>query len=237
MPKKRPSPGGDVLHDMYVVQHLTMDCIRKHFKTSFEALARWLEEAGIPAKPRGGIPTVKTNCKKCGTEIMVRNKRKHRYCLACWPDHVRDRNRKYLLDYDREKLTESTRKASRKYFRTAHGRATGLLRAAKNRAKNCGVPFDITKEWVNESLASGCAATGLPFDLDPHHAGRRAGPWSPSVDRIEPRGPYTEANCRIVCLMFNICRRDWSDDDVTRMAEALVQRAREAAEKRKAAVP
>lgn len=49
-------------------------------------------------------------------------------------------------------------------------------------------------------------------------------PWRPSVDRIDPYKGYVRGNVRLVCTMYNIARRRWSDEEVLLMAKALVAR-------------
>jgi hypothetical protein len=59
--------------------------------------------------------------------------------------------------------------------------------------------------------------TGIEFKLGP---GRRS-PWSPSIDRINPRLDYTLANCRVVVWMYNAAKSEFRDEDVLIMAGAL----------------
>ena len=64
--------------------------------------------------------------------------------------------------------------------------------------------------------------TGLPLKLGP---GKRS-PWSPSIDRIDPRFGYTPGNCRIVCWLYNAAKSEFTDDDVLVMASAVVTEER-----------
>ena len=101
-----------------------------------------------------------------------------------------------------------------------------LLECIRYRAKRQGVGFDLTEDWWLAHFSQGCAATGLDLDAPVvgSGAGRSGGPWSPHVDRIRVGGDYTMDNCRIVCGLYNMARRNWSDADVLKMATALVER-------------
>jgi hypothetical protein len=65
-----------------------------------------------------------------------------------------------------------------------------------------------------------CALTGLPFWSDD---GDKYGPSSPSIDRIEPKGDYSEENTRVVFLGVNSARGEGSDADLYGIAEALLE--------------
>ena len=54
-----------------------------------------------------------------------------------------------------------------------------------------------------------CELTGILFSS--RIVGVRR-PFIPSVDRIEPREPYTFQNCRLVCWIVNMARGDWGDE-------------------------
>jgi hypothetical protein len=62
--------------------------------------------------------------------------------------------------------------------------------------------------------------TGLEFWTDD---GGSYGPTCPSIDRINPKGDYTDPNTRITLLGVNSLRGEGSDEDMYRIAEALIQ--------------
>lgn len=99
--------------------------------------------------------------------------------------------------------------------------ASYLLRKARDRASLKGLEFDLTKEWIEERLPKGCAVTGLPFEYAIGTA-KRHNPWSPSVDRIDNDKGYVMSNCRLVVWMYNVAKSAWKDEDVMKMAKALV---------------
>lgn len=104
-------------------------------------------------------------------------------------------------------------------------RARRMLQWVKCRAKRLGVPFDLTLEFMAAKVAAGhCEVTGIPFELgltEDHHTKA----FSPSVDRIQPGGGYTQDNVRVVAYIYNIARSDFSEDEVLRLAKALVAKS------------
>lgn len=101
-------------------------------------------------------------------------------------------------------------------------RAFELLNAAHARASQHGVPITITVDWVLERLNAGrCEVTDIPF--------RRSGvvglrsSFSPSIDRKEPALGYTPENSRLVIWCYNSAKSSGTDEDVMKMAEALVR--------------
>lgn len=105
----------------------------------------------------------------------------------------------------------------RKKTATIAGRSLALLIRARKRAEKQGVAFDITREWIIEKLKRGfCEVSNIPFVYS------GPGPWVPSLDRIIPGGPYTMDNTRVVVWCYNTAKNAHTDDDVMRLARALV---------------
>lgn len=138
-------------------------------------------------------------------------------------------NAERLKELSRKWYAENKEKSSsikRKYSDSARGRAVGLMNRinAQKRRKQFGksnLEVTITAEWIQEKIETArCPVTGIEFDLGPRNG--FWSPFSPSVDRIDPSKGYTVENCRVVCLIFNIAKNQFSDDDVVKMAKALV---------------
>jgi hypothetical protein len=142
-----------------------------------------------------------------------------------------EKNREHVKESSRRWYSENKERATKtreKYANSPKGRANALLYRAKKQSEKRrwgkpGLPFDLTIEWIESRIvANVCEATGLPFDLS-----NRSGAWipfSPSVDRIDGSKGYTMDNCRVVCLIFNTARNQFSDEDVLKMANALVKK-------------
>ncbi len=99
-------------------------------------------------------------------------------------------------------------------------RAYHLIRHARERAKKKGLAFDLDSYILNvqDRIDHGlCEVTGLPLNLD---GGRT---WdSPSIDRIDPKGPYLYANIRVVSLAINSAMGDWGEQKLVQLALAIL---------------
>jgi len=92
---------------------------------------------------------------------------------------------------------------------------------SRRRVQAKGLPYDLTKEWLIAKLKAGkCELTGLPFIFDYK---QRAGPQSPTLDRILPELGYTKANTRVICFSVNCLLSEYGDAEALRMALHLVK--------------
>lgn len=95
------------------------------------------------------------------------------------------------------------------------------LSALKSRAKRSGMPFDLDEAWLESKLRSGVSElTGTPLDLRPGFNNPRG--WS--IDRVDCNKGYTKRNCRIVTLHENLALSQFGEEELMRLAEALVLR-------------
>lgn len=156
-------------------------------------------------------------------EQRLKNRERCRRFYEKNREHVKECSRKWYSE-NKERATKSREK----YANSARGRAVALFNRIKKQSKGRrfnkpGLPFDVTVEWIEARIVgNSCEATGLPFDLS-----SRCGAWmpfSPSVDRIDGSKGYTTDNCRVVCLIFNTAKNQFSDEDVLKMAHALVKK-------------
>lgn len=104
--------------------------------------------------------------------------------------------------------------------RTPKERLGRLLSAAKARASQKGVPFNLPSKWLADRLAAGkCEVTGLPFDMVT--VGSRPDSFAPSIDRKDSSLGYTEDNCQLVIWLYNAAKSTGSIADIVLMARAL----------------
>ncbi len=176
---------------------------------------------------------MKKVCIKCGeekalSEFSRNHSGQHRRRLQCktcrnaycrsWRDKNRERycavNAKYQTGHRADCRTNN-----RKWHRGT-GRASVLLRSARRRAERAGVPFTLTKVWLEKRLAAGqCEVTGIFFQS----ASFGVSPYSPSVDRIKPALGYTPENCRLVLFALNTALGNWGLVKFLPIARALVE--------------
>jgi hypothetical protein len=113
---------------------------------------------------------------------------------------------------------------AKKYYADPRGRAVVLCNSAKRRARTRGVDFSLTPEWVAQKIAAGsCELTGLPFEMTGDAKSVAKSPWSPSLDRIDPSGPYTPENVQVVVWLYNLAKNNFAHENVMALAAALMK--------------
>lgn len=108
------------------------------------------------------------------------------------------------------------------------GTARALHKSMVKNAKTRGIPVELEVADVEAMLAAcggACSVTGLQFDST-QYPGHRIRPWMPSIDRIDPAGPYSRANTRIVCAAVNVAMNQFGEAVFLRLAVATVLRQR-----------
>ena len=112
-----------------------------------------------------------------------------------------------------------------KFYTSIHGRAVHMLNNLRARAKRNDIECNISIEWIEGRLNKGtCEATGLPFILKTNQGkGHRTNSFSPSIDRIDQTGPYTESNCEMTCWIYNRAKGAFPLADLIIMMESYLQ--------------
>ncbi len=87
-----------------------------------------------------------------------------------------------------------------------------LWAAAKKRAKEKGLPFDILVEDI--VVPDRCPVFGVPLTKQEI----KAGPFSPSLDRIIPFLGYTKDNVQVISKKANAMKLDASPDELRQFA-------------------
>ncbi len=86
-----------------------------------------------------------------------------------------------------------------------------LLWSAKNRSKSKGIPFAITvKDIVVPDV---CPVLGIPLYIKKG----KAGPNSPSLDRIENKKGYVQGNICVISYRANLLKGDAAIDEVRKL--------------------
>lgn len=106
-------------------------------------------------------------------------------------------------------------------------RASTLLSGAKQRAKTKGIPFDLTKEWIEEKLKAGkCEVTEISFVIKEYAKKNEhdcVHPHAPSLDQIEPSKGYTKDNVQVVVDQYNKMKNDRDLETTVFLARKLVE--------------
>ncbi len=104
-----------------------------------------------------------------------------------------------------------------------------MVRGAKNRAKKCGLEFDLTRGIVleiNEKQGGLCALTGQVLNWGTYprceQAQRVCPPNRASLDRVDSNLGYTASNIQLVTELSNRIKGDSSMDELIATCEAIV---------------
>ena len=104
-------------------------------------------------------------------------------------------------------------------------RAQRLHGNATRRAKDMGWPKpDFDSNWIYEKIKIGfCEATGIKFDLvsETRSSNHAKNPWVPSIDRIDSSKPYLKNNVQVVVYMYNVCKAEFTHNDVLKFCMAI----------------
>ncbi|MFO0522258.1 MAG: hypothetical protein ACK515_17845 [bacterium] len=100
-----------------------------------------------------------------------------------------------------------------------------LFTTAKNGAPRRNKAFDLRYEDVLTLVKEGrCAMSGIPFDMNEREFGGPELPWRASLDRIDNSVGYLRGNIQVTSKIYNTAKYTFTDEDVLRLARALVQR-------------
>jgi hypothetical protein len=95
-----------------------------------------------------------------------------------------------------------------------------MVSLVKARSRKKGYDFNLTQGWALERLVYGrCEVTGIRFSYK--HVGWNR--FKPSIDRKDSSRGYTQQNCQMVILQYNIGKGCWSDAEYARMCSAAVK--------------
>lgn len=106
-------------------------------------------------------------------------------------------------------------------------KVSGMLSKAKSRAAKKNVGYSLNAEWLRSQWKAQdgrCALSGVLLDFE-NVVGRN--PNFPSIDRIDSGGGYTPENCRLVTVIVNLARLDWSDADFLAMCRSVAKESKD----------
>ena len=108
------------------------------------------------------------------------------------------------------------------YPLTVTGRTNGLFLAAKKRAVDHNLEFDLSISRILSALEKGiCELTNLKFDLNRCKETFK-NPYSPSIDRIDSNLGYINSNIRVVLTAVNIALNEFDDATMLPILKAMI---------------
>ena len=170
---------------------------------------------------------IEAACDVCGSPY-VKKKRNQRYCsrpcyVKAWPIN----NRAKAAEKSRlRRLANPQWYESREpgYYRTYRSKLTSkkpwkyLFNSRRADARKKGLLFELDDNWAEARWTGRCEVTNIVFRQNgqkgPH-------PFSPSIDRIEPKLGYTKDNCRFVLWGCNAIKGTGTDSDMYEIALAI----------------
>ncbi len=110
----------------------------------------------------------------------------------------------------------------RKNSLTVKGRASRLFSAARQRAKQHNLKFNLTLDWVIKKIESGyCEKTKMAFTFEPPRKGYFRNPYAPSLDRRDQKKGYTKDNVDVVIWAYNQAKGQWNKKHFERIIWAI----------------
>ncbi len=135
----------------------------------------------------------------------------------------REANKKKIKGYRKKNRLKELKRA-KVYRTTLKGRAVHVFGRARVRARKFNLDFKIELEWVIKVLKKGkCQMTGLKFTFDPPKKGFQFNPYSPSIDRHDPKKGYYKDNCRLVITAYNLAKNQWNMKHFRKIMRAIVK--------------
>ena len=165
-------------------------------------------------------------CKECSLKRWREYNHSHREIRAAKGREYVRKNIKMIVAKSREYRKRNREKCNAYSKKWALSniekvKARQLYNAAKTRARNLGLEFDLTKEFIYKKLIEGhCEYTGIKFIMKGNSYKRLA--LSPSIDRKIPRHGYTKKNIAVVCWAMNGFKSSHTIEEIIPIAKAFL---------------
>lgn len=164
-------------------------------------------------------------CYDCGKEIRVWNNRwyidKHQgRCKSCATRKLNLDNSSCPHGLSREERKDGScvecRKSQMHEYLKRWGPAYKVYHSAKYRAKKLGIPWAISKQYVESIWPPDNKCPILGIELSPNSEGVGPCNSSPSLDKIIPPLGYVEGNVAVISFLANSLKKDQTDPAVFR---------------------
>jgi len=116
---------------------------------------------------------------------------------------------------------ERAKKHRDDYFRSVSGRARQIWLKARRRHKGSRDTFVSFERGLAAIEKGVCEQTGVSFEFAPHPIYSRH-MFGPSIDKIDPKGDYTEDNVTVVCNMYNFGKNQYTHEEFLQFCRVFV---------------
>jgi hypothetical protein len=168
-------------------------------------------------KTKAGNITYRPYCKECRAE-EARDSRKEKMSRSC--THC---GASWVASSGKVRRTPGLCDECYPVYRASYS----IWHAAKRRADESNMLFDITPEFIFNLVAFGyCPRTGLEFrieDKGSNYSNRH--PQTPSIDKIDPTKGYTKDNIQVVCWWYNSAKARYTDEQVLQLCMSVINQA------------
>jgi len=158
------------------------------------------------ASKKNTMPVSVNTCEICGKEFEYQSNKVKK---TCSDECFNKRRSKYLSDLSR-----------RDYKNFLKHLPAQIKKRCSKYEKETNLDIEYLLDLYDKQNGK-CCMTGIEFQISNGSGVAGRSPWSMSIDKINPNGWYTKDNIRLVCLMFNLCKSSWSDEDVMKFAKSL----------------
>jgi hypothetical protein len=179
-------------------------------------------ETGKPCRKGHVAPrfTASGSCVVCGAEAQ----------RALWADGHRPDPEARQRAWNKYNQTEAAKRAKWNWVQKDPLRAWAhsVTGAAKSRAKEKGVPFTLTPDYVRSLVVDRCPVLGIELDYASKN-GRGLAHNSATVDRIIPSLGYVPGNVQVLSARANMMKSDASPEELLLFANWVLHNQLKAA--------
>lgn len=145
-------------------------------------------------------------CSVCGCEILVESKHSpKRFCVECMKTRRKEKAREYYKEAQPESRVRAMEVQKKKRHLDTRYR---LLCAARARARQLKIPFDLTLEDI--FVPDKCPVFGTTFAMNTKYAA--------SIDRVDPTKGYIKGNVQVLSWKANTMKNDASKEELEKFA-------------------
>lgn len=119
-----------------------------------------------------------------------------------------------------DKNKDTINRKRRDLNKTKEGKTRYMLTAAKTRAKQQGLPFDITLEDI--VIPDTCPVLGIPLEI----GNSRLLDGSPTLDKFIPELGYVPGNINVISNKANRMKTDASADEVSLLLNWMLEKCK-----------